>query len=1841
MRARTSGIGVVKGQDAFLIQSEENQMCIAADSSRLFLRDCAAMDSDMLWKWGMKANLYNLGRRQCLGIRLSNGSAFPTMSECDSGAPWLCYSGLLVNAFQNKLIAVDGELAASKVLFHKWRRYPSTGENLCDKKFKVIYTHKGNGDGKPCFFPFKFNNTWHYECIQAARITGWDDGIPWCATKEIYDRNKRWGYCPSADGDDCGLFWEKNNVTHMCYQFNFKASLTWEEARASCQGQGGDLLSIANLDELEYVSKRIGQPKAFLWTGLNQLDNTAGWQWSDGTPFNIVNWGPNFYNDHLPEAFHCGISSGKAASSWVCGLDKAAYACKKSLTGRQDGNYDVFENWKYYPIVCEEGWIPQNRLCYQLHKQKLNWSQASAACLANGGQLISLTSMAHAELLLHLLHYEKVSETWIGMSSRSKHPAVFQWSDGSAVTFTSWQRHEPTVTQEDSDLCVSAQASFPLKLLFEQAFINSMIANRIIPGNYYFWIALEDRNGSGEYVWTVNDLRHPELTFTNWNTQQPSQNKGCVVVSRPALGRWEVKDCKKFSAMSLCKRPITGVITVEKQTKDIDKNQPCAPAWDSESHLEHCYRVFHEEKILTKRTWQEAESMCQDFGSHLVSFSILEEERFVKELLSGMFKGHVDRQFWVGLNNRNPSSEGSWEWSDGTPVVSAYWQDVYVGGGSRNCAAFRANNTFVPLNCDAKLEWVCKIPRGVKPKTPDWHIADAMDVPFVFFQGHNYLFSNEMMNFHGYEFSCLWMGGYITSILSEAEQDLIYKRIKKCYLVHSSEEEGMIDWHSADNYCKKHGGSLARISNEIEQAFIVTHLYKQKNSFWIGISRDEYDLWENGTLRSYTNWIPITANHSLLNIQNRQCAAMSADHQMFPIGKWHLEICDDKVGYGFICEKQQAISSHAGNATLPVEEQIPYGNKLYRIISGILTWYDAVSVCEEYGANLVTITDEYHQAFITIIAHQMGYPHWIGFYMNNAEREFEWVDGSLPLFSAWADESPPLQEDSCVYIETTGQWRTLNCNVQLRGAICLINTEMRTDENITECPEDWIAFSDFCYSSATISNNADYRTAEDICQQQDSRILTSLSEDEERFLKQFLATFTTQQPHGIWLDRISFSSNGSQTWSDGTPLQFSNWNSEVLFSLTDALREDWCVTRLMTDGTWLPTQCTARRGFICKKHTKTSHVVVPVAVLVTVILSALLLFAWYLRKKNRRLTSPDFQNLSCTQPGTEGGDTEEYNAELPDFIWIGLNRLESAGGWQWSDNRPLNFVNWDNDTVLSVLDDSSCGRLNVNTGQWEVFPCEASLPYVCRFHKEEIILFLFNNAKVQSYCKMYTEDYWHYSETTCEGNWTAYNGFCYSLQQPNSWNDANLSCQKENASLISLHSLADIELVVTKFHSESEKIWTGFQSESFPNLYKWSDGTEARFTYWDRNEPRPVSNGNPSCVSFSNMDWRRHGDSCYLINTTEVTFAERCNLTITNKFEQEFLNSLIREQINRDRKYFWTSLQDPYQTGDYYWQTSHGEKNVSYSNWNLHQPAFPGGCVAMAASESVGQWEVKDCKSFKAQSICKKWIGSAEEKEEAPKVTSDKCPDGWTAGQDLYCYKLFNRERIQRQRTWQEAEGICEEFGGSLVSFSHIQEMKNFHSLLNQWISDKRSIWVGLNKRNLGSWEWSDGRAVSKKHYAHVILLTSLQYNEISSTILDEFQEDDYFLRDCAAVEINLPKQRIPWTWYVDIKLVHEPEYSLHPYHCDAQLEWVCQVPKGWKDKVHAPLIIGGAEYWFVSDVKLSHREAALYCASNSSELAVIDSFNAMIDIQEHLFNQNLTMTKWWVKSTDFRSHHQ
>ena len=68
--------------------------------------------------------------------------------------------------------------------------------------------------------------------------------------------------------------------------------LNWTSARAKCRELAGDLVSIANADEDNALSKLVPE-ETWFWMGYNDREKEGNFTWSDGMPVTYSNWGPH------------------------------------------------------------------------------------------------------------------------------------------------------------------------------------------------------------------------------------------------------------------------------------------------------------------------------------------------------------------------------------------------------------------------------------------------------------------------------------------------------------------------------------------------------------------------------------------------------------------------------------------------------------------------------------------------------------------------------------------------------------------------------------------------------------------------------------------------------------------------------------------------------------------------------------------------------------------------------------------------------------------------------------------------------------------------------------------------------------------------------------------------------------------------------------------------------------------------------------------------------------------------------------------------------------------------------------------------------------------------------------------------------------------------------------------------------------------------------------------------------------------------------------------------------------------------------------------------------------
>ncbi|NWR28901.1 MRC1 protein, partial [Tachuris rubrigastra] len=217
-------------------------------------------------------------------------------------------------------------------------------------------------------------------------------------------------------------FWTEDVSTGIHYQINSESALTWHQARKSCQQQNAELLSITEIQEQAYIRELTKKFGFAFWIGLNTLNFDSGWQWAGGSPFRYLNWAPVIHNPmHQRSEFSitCCPRFSLVLKNCSCTLGELR------------------------PVKCTDGWWPYAGHCYRIQRDPKTWKDALTSCKKQDGDLASVHSIAEYSFLVSQLGYKPTEELWLGLSDLKTH-FYFEWSDGTPVTFTKWQRRHPT-----------------------------------------------------------------------------------------------------------------------------------------------------------------------------------------------------------------------------------------------------------------------------------------------------------------------------------------------------------------------------------------------------------------------------------------------------------------------------------------------------------------------------------------------------------------------------------------------------------------------------------------------------------------------------------------------------------------------------------------------------------------------------------------------------------------------------------------------------------------------------------------------------------------------------------------------------------------------------------------------------------------------------------------------------------------------------------------------------------------------------------------------------------------------------------------------------------------------------------------------------------------------------------------------------------------------------------------------------------------------------------------------------------------------------------------------------
>ncbi|KAM4859204.1 lymphocyte antigen 75 isoform 2-T2 [Thomomys bottae] len=1665
------------GHDPFTIFNENTGKCIKPLYSWIVATDCDG-SNDTLWKWVSRHRLFHLQSQKCLGLDITKSKDSLRMFSCDSTAMlwWKCDHQYLYSAVQYRLALQGGHAVASTNTSDVWRKGGSK-DSLCDQPYHEIYTRGGNSYGRPCEFPFLVNRKWHHDCILDKDHSG-----PWCATTSNYEQDQKWGICLKPE-NGCEGNWEKNEQTGSCYQFNTQTALSWKEAYVSCQNQYADLVSINSATELTYLIEKEDIAR-IVWLGLNQLYSARGWEWSDHRPLNFLNWSPDMPSTSMIGGSSCARMDAESGlwQSTSCAA-QLPYVCKKPL----NTTMELTDIWTYSDTRCDGGWLPNNGFCYLLAEESVSWDEAHMNCKAFHGDLISIHSLAEVEVVVTKLHSGDVKEEiWTGFKNINM-PTLFQWSDDSEVTLTYWNENEPKIPFNKTPNCVSylgklgqwkvqscekklkyvckkkgekmndtrsdticppgegwkrhgvscykiymdevpfgTNCNLTITSRFEQEYLNDMMKKYDKSVSKYFWTGLNDIDFRGEYSWaTVSGIKQA-VTFSNWNFLEPASPGGCVAMSTgKTLGKWEVKDCRSFRALSICKT-VSGPLEPEEPAPKPD--DPCPDGWQSFPSSLSCYKVFHLERIVRKRSWEEAERFCQALGAHLPSFSHTNEITEFLQLLREQFSDQ--RWLWVGLNKRSPDLQGSWEWSDRTPVSTVTMENEFQQDYDiRDCAAvkvtyrpwrrgwhFHGDRDIIylwPFACDTKLEWVCQIPKGSTPKTPEWYNPERAGIhgPPVIIEGSEYWFvtdphlnyeeavlycasnhsflatitsftglkaiKNKIANvsipeqkwwvrtnerpidryfmyshysWHRFPVSmeeeCLHMSAktwfmdlnkpadcsmklpfvcekYNVSVLEKYSPDSAAKVQcsgswipfqNKCFLKIKAKS---LTFSQASTLCHSYGGTLPSVLSQSEQDFITSLLPEMEANLWIGLRWTAYERiseWTDHRGLTYSNFHPLLVGRRL-NIPTNffeedslyHCALLLNLHKSPFTGTWNFTSCTESH-FVSLCQKYSDFEDR--QPLQNISETVKYQNNLYKIIPKTLTWHAALQECESEHMHLVSITDPYQQAFLSVQAVRWNSSLWIGLSSQDDALSFGWSDGKHLHFSRWAENSQQLED--CVILDTDGFWKTADCNDNQPGAICYYpgnETEKEVKPvSSVKCPSPvlntpWIAFQNSCYIFMITKNRHKVATQDEVhskCRELNSKahILSIRDEKENNFVLDQLLYFSYM---ASWVMLGITYENNSLIWLDKTSLSYTHWRAG-----RPTVKNGKFLAGLSTDGFWdiqpfnvieetlyfhqhSIFSCKIELVDYKKEYNTTLPQLIPYEDGIYNVIQKKV--TWY---EALNVCSHSGGYLASVHDPQDQLFLEDIVKRDGFPLWVGLSSHDGRElSFEWSDGSAFDYI-----PQKEQPSPGNCVFLDTK-GLWQHENCHSI--------KDGAICYKPKKAKALSPLT--------YSSRCPEAKdngsqWVQYADHCYTADQAlHSFSEAKDFCAQldRSATLVTIEDENENKFVsrlMRETNNITMRVWLGLFQHSGDQSWSWLDGSEATFVKWE-NKSKNVD-GKCSILLASNESWRKvecsHGYGRVLCkapldcpSSTWIQFQDSCYIFLKEAIKVESIED-VRNQ---------------------------------------------------------------------------------------------------------------------------------------------------------------------------------------------------------------------------------------------------------------------------------------------------------------------------------------------------------
>ncbi|XP_069120617.1 macrophage mannose receptor 1-like isoform X2 [Argopecten irradians] len=1292
----------------------------------------------------------------------------------------------------------------------------------------------------------------------------------------LFSLQLQWVY-----GQRCPVYWVRYGSS--CYRYQYKDAKSWYEAKNWCKLQGGDLVKIETTAERTWILRQLGNLQSHQhahpqwWTGMNDLDATSAWQWSDRSTVDprVFLWLPGNPNNQGNRE-HCVRFENLKMNDRPCG-ERINYVCERSIG---------------VPLTCDadRGWQSYPPYCYHVHGDQQTWANAKRQCNREGGDLVSIQSPGDEQTMQGIARTSR-RPYWIGLHSyqqTANGPVQWMWSNGSLLTTKAywantgasnppnnrknttctyisnsitnnmpwvstvcstrkyyacrkpegvcqagWVPHQTKCYQINirfkyswsraKSYCDSQHARLvEITRVTDTTFVNSYLSKLRQAGIDSFWIGASDLNTT-TYQWS----HRGRISYQNWIHNPPPNTRNhldcAYVATSDNRGKWRTtSNCGVMKKAFMCS---IGMNQAVHHVNPPRAQYTCDRNWIV--YGANCYR-FND----ARRDWIGAGQDCQKQGSSLAKIPDVHVQGFIV--------AHTHNQeYWIGLNDMNAEHHFIWT-SDKSQAHYFKWNPHEPNNlGGENCVETRGNG-WNDKSCTTSLKYICMKParNAGLPSGPPSTTA----LP--------------------YSVNC--------GLLWEADPNS-----NNCYQF----QDQQLDWNDARTTCRHQGGDLLSIESREEQFYIAARIQTMSSiAMWIGANDRGSEggwTWTDRSPFAYLNWQsgePNDLHH------NEDCGAIFTQK-----GTWADYSCIQRNGY--ICKKQgRAHTTVKPSTTMRVPAGMmlgcpnywkPHGSSCYQFVSKSITWDQGRTLCRSRGGYLATIASQADQNFFVSqlpVNHTGGY--WIGLNDKLVQNDFQWSDGSKVTYTAWAPREPNNfyghREDCVLMYLKGGKWNDGTCDHPQQGVICRrpkqVVSKTQSPQTVG-CTLPAVGYVASCYFYVTGA----LKTWSDANADCGRRFNGTLATVNDRYTQAFVANYLNYKGDMFWIGMSDTVTPGTYLWKDGTEVEFTFWGSAHT-----GRERSTCValTTALPIGLWENKNCTDKHHYVCQYPRKGFTTPPPTTTKQPIMCPQ----GWSGPNSHSYMCYKVYynDNVLGKMTWTEsrdycrglGGDLisihrQAQNAFVGTLLsqktgtfWIGLNDRDQEAGYVWTDGRGTDYTNWNPNEPNDYNGNEDCTQIFAGTLGWNDNNCYTTTNWICEIRRGKTPLTTIAppTGVTSSLCGS-------------DPGWSLYNGSCY-MSSPSSgdsalvdWYDAGQYCMGQGATLASIHTLDENNYVLSLISKASlTSVWIGY-NELGATTYTWSDGSLVDFDFWGNGEPNNAF-GAEMCVSVSVYGGTWNDDNC-------------------------------------------------------------------------------------------------------------------------------------------------------------------------------------------------------------------------------------------------------------------------------------------------------------------------------------------------------------------------------------------